>query len=117
MLCQLREEEIQARQKRNLWVMIGLNVIFYILITIWTILCVLDILDDERFDLAIIMASVNPLMPALVLIFAILSVKSQIKKLNQKEIIAREKLIHMHTFTFIFIVLAYFVMGIVAYEA
>ena len=97
--------------------MIGLNVIFYILITIWTILCVLDILSDESFDIALFMAFVNPLMPALVLIFAILSVKSQIKKLNQKEIIAREKLIHMHTFTFIFIVLAVFVMGIVAYES
>ena len=56
-------------------------------------------------------------MPAVILVFAIYCIRSQIKRLDQKEIKARETLIQVHTFVFVYVVLTYFAMGFIAYES
>ena len=59
----------------------------------------------------------DPLMPAFLLIFAIYRVKSQIKRLNKREIIARVNLLRVHTFSFIFVIMAFFATGVIMYES
>ena len=96
-LGQLHEFQIQARMKRNIIIVIVVNIIFYVQICTWTTLWMIYGFDMiELYDFS----SVNVMTPAVVLIFAISKIKSRINELNMKELMAREALIWIHTWIF-----------------
>ena len=77
------------------------NLFFYSLIALWLIFRMI-----YGYNLWVYFINVAcHLTPALMLIFAICHIRSQIKKLNEEEIMAREMLIRVHAFIFISFIL------------
>ena len=64
-----------------------------------------------------LLSYLNRLVPALILIFSICRIQSQIKKLNIKEIMAKETVIRAHTYTFVACILVSLVTHISTYTA
>ena len=113
MLCQLKEEEIKVRKRRNLCVLIGLNILFYSEMIVW--ITVRFIYREKELIYYYILSYVTRLLPALVLIFAICLIKSQIKRLDFKEIVSREMIIRVHTYAFICFILVSLASHITTY--
>ena len=111
MLRQLQEEEIEARLKRNSNIVLGLNILFYFQMALWTVLLYIYGYNETMT----ILSSVNPLWPTFLLIFAICRIRSQIKRLNSKDIMAREMLIRVHTCVFITFILVSLVYHMTIY--
>lgn len=101
-LFELGEEEIQSKQRRNLFILVGVNLYFYAQIIVWTTLM---LIYGYGIGLIYNLALLNYLVPASLLILSICLLKSQIKRLNRREIMARDMLIRVHTITFVFSVL------------
>ena len=114
LLCQLQDEEIKARQRRNSWILFGLNMLFYTQLTLWT---TLTLAIGKKFMIIFYLEFLNPFLPALLLIFSIYRVKISVKKLNWKEVKTREKLMRVHTYTFIFFIIVNVAMSITTYKA
>ena len=114
LLCQLQDVEIKAKQSRNSRILIGLNMIFYIQMTLWTSL---TITIGEKFMIIYFLEFLNPLLPALLLIFSIHRVKSSVKKLNWREIKTKEMLMRLHTYSFIFYIMVNIAMSSTTYTA
>lgn len=64
----------------------------------------------------VLLSFISPLMTTVVLIFAIIRIRSLIKRLDAKEINARERLIRVHVFTFILVTLTSLISVIEQYK-
>lgn len=115
MLRQLGEEEIQKRVRRNSCILIGLNCFYYAQITLWTTIYFFYICINYNFILIYLLSVLDPLMPAILLIIAIWRIRSQIKGMNEREFMAREKLIRVHTCSFVFYILVSVGIQVTAY--
>ena len=94
-------------------ILIGANFLFYAHLTIWTILRI-----KYGYVMVIyLLGYVNRLVPALLLIFSVRLVNRQIKKLNNREIMAKETLIRAHTYTFVICLLVSLALKITTYAA
>ena len=64
----------------------------------------------------VLFSFISPLMTTVVLTFAIIRIRSLIKRLGAKEIMAKEKLLRLHVFTFILVTLTSLISFIEEYK-
>ena len=117
MLFQLDEEEIQSKQTKNNRILAGLHAYFFTQVSVYVALQIYCQISGDKFFLIYILAILDALMPAGLLLFAICCVKSQIMRLNQREIMAREVLIRVHGCIFTFIIMNYLAIDITGLTA
>ena len=99
------------RKRRNLCILIVLNSLFYSEIASWTIFRIII----GKSYINNVLSYINHLLPALLLIVAICLIKSQIKRLKNREIVARAMLLRVHTYTFIIFILVSLASHITTY--